>query len=165
MKIFKKLGLAGLLIGALNLGFNSEASSQIKRIRVIDAIDGKGIPNLYVNINDTNKYRTNDSGYTDVSTGVNDIKDPNKLENKDFLSVDVRNMNANFNFYGYGTLIGYDILGREVFRKDGKDNVSWNLANLPAGFYGYVLKKDDKIQTGKLISDKTGIYLGSEANK
>jgi len=160
MKIWKKIGLIGAFLGALNFGFNSaKAQTQPKNVRLVDALIhqvdtlNSGIANQVIEWG-SYKFKTNSQGYIDFLTGVDDPKD--NEGNKDFLNRYVMNNNLVFQYNGFGSLKVYDILGRELFNSENKYNsINFDFSNLSSGMYLYKLSTENGgIKTGAFTTVK-----------
>lgn len=169
MKSWRKLALLASFLGA-GLGLFNNANAQTKRIRVVDPIlykvdalkNNAGIPNLKVNLNGSN-FITNDSGYVDLVTNVEFIR------NNDFLNINLKDNNLFFNYNGQASLRIYDLLGKEVKHFDNMyENLRYDFTNnfnqrISNGIYFYVLDKKDKIETGAFMTlfnqDNVEVYL------
>ena len=160
MKIWKKIGLIGAFLGALNFGFNSaKAQTQPKNVRLVDALIhqvdtlNSGIANQVIEWG-SYKFKTNSQGYIDFLTGVDDPKD--NEGNKDFLNRYVMNNNLVFQYNGFGNLKVYDILGRELFNSENKYNsINFDFSNLSSGMYLYKLSTENGgIKTGAFTTVK-----------
>ena len=148
----KNLALTGLItLGSLGL-FN-KGNAQNNRVTKLSSWPIEGISNAKVILNNL-EFRTNNQGYVDFLTDVNN---ENNLEIK--LSNIRFNNNVMFDNVGKANLIIYNILGQKVKEINGNNYLTWDLTNnnnekVAFSSYLYKLEDETKIETGLIIPNK-----------
>src|SRR3989344_2541994 len=161
MKTWQRLALLGSLFGALNLGFNSQSNAQQKRVTELSSYPRQGISNATVKIDNLIFY-TDNKGYYDSSTGVNDIEEDNLKAS--LSSIFSLNNEIIFDNMGEDVILTiYDLLGQKIREIRGNNKASWNLnqGRISYGTYFYRIENNEHIEMGKIIPNKNSVNVGA----
>ena len=161
MKTWQRLALLGSLFGALNLGFNSQGNAQQKRVTELSSYPRQGISNATVEI-DNSIFHTDNEGYYDPSTGVNDIGGDNLKAS--LSSIFSLNNEIIFDNIGKDVILTiYNLLGQKITEIRGNNKASWNLNQnrVSYGTYFYIIENNEHVEMGRIIPSGNSVNVGT----
>ena len=161
MKTWQRLVLLGSLFGALNLGFNSQGNAQQKRVTELSSYPRQGISNATVEI-DNSIFHTDNEGYYDPSTGVNDIGGDNLKAS--LSSIFSLNNEIIFDNIGKDVILTiYNLLGQKITEIRGNNKASWNLNQnrVSYGTYFYRIENNEHVEMGRIIPSGNSVNVGT----